>query len=336
MKSTELTSAWQAVRTPFDGFGTLLRTLLRGTVIIGFLALRLALHGIVDAWQALIRPPANAKAAPSGEGSQGPVAKDAGTKEQDSADARQDRFVSAVMAFIVGAGVIFSALGGAIAYLLPILAPYSTLITYGLPCAWLIAAGIVGSRVPLPWGTPTPQNDQEKLSGERPQEAEPADDPADVRARAECELCIVILQTVQDAHEKKPPRKGVHIADLLDQLREEHTGFDEWDITRLRKWCDSAGIPTNRSVKVNGSNPTWGIRYDELTTTLEMGIPEAIASLRNAPLPRPAGGVRKGAEEGVVTTPATGPETTAEEAVPTTLIARHLRAVSDPSPGEAA
>lgn len=331
MKPMEPTSAWNALRTPFDGFGTLLKTMLRGSVIIGYLGLRLVLQGIADAWQALIRPPVSATAAPSGEGSQ--VAKDGGMKEQDSADARQDRFVSAVMAFIVGVGVIFAALGGAIAYLLPILAPYSTLIMYGLPCAWLIAAGIVGSRVPLPWGTPTPQNDHEKHSGERPQETQPAD-PADVRARAERELCIVILQTVQHAGEKK--RKGVHIADLLDQLREEHPGFDEWDITRLRKWCDSAGIPTNRSVKVNGSNPTWGIRHDELTTTLQMGIPEAIAALRNTPLPHPAGGVREGGEEGAVTTPATGPQTTTEEALPSTLIARHLRAVSDPSPGEAA
>ncbi|MCX4681581.1 hypothetical protein OG413_40995 [Streptomyces sp. NBC_01433] len=329
MKSTEPTSAWKAVRTPFDGFGTLLKTLLRGSVIIGYLVLRLALQGIADAWQALIRPPASARAAPSGEGSPG----GAGTKDQDSADARQDRFVSAVMAFIVGAGVILGGLGGVIAYLLPILAPYSTLITYGLPCAWLIAAGVVGSRMPLPWGTPAPQNDHEKILGERPQETEPAD-PADVRARAERELCIVILQSVQHAHEKK--RKGVHIAYLLDQLREEHRGFDEWDVTRLRKWCDGAGIPTNRSVKVDGSNPTWGIRYDELTTTLQMGIPEAIASLRNTPLPHPAEEVRKGGEEGTVTTPAAGPQTTAEEALPTTLIARHLGAVSGPSPGGAA
>ncbi|MEV6115639.1 hypothetical protein AB0L59_24800 [Streptomyces sp. NPDC052109] len=125
-------------------------------------------------------------------------------------------------------------------------------------------------------------------------------DPADVQARAERELCIVILQAVQDAHEKK--RKGIHIADLLDQLREEYTGFDEWDVT----------------------------------TTLGIRIPEALSALRNAPLPRPAAGVQEEAEEGALTTPAAAPDSTGDEAVPTTLIARHLRAVSDPSPGEAA
>ncbi|MET7487628.1 hypothetical protein [Streptomyces sp. NPDC005538] len=335
MKSTQLASVWEAIRTPFDGFGTLLKTLLRGSLIIGYLALRLVVVGVVDAWQALTRPPATSRPAPSGDGSQGgPAASGTGATEQDSADRRQDLFVSAVMAFVVGAGVIFSALGGAVAFLFPLLAPHSTLITYGLLATWLSSAGIVGSRVPLPWGPPTPQNDHEKSAGEKPQEAGPAVDPADVRARAERELCIVILQAVQDAHEKK--RKGVHIADLLDQLREEYTGFDEWDITRLRKWCDGAGLPTNRSVKVNGSNPTWGIRHDELTTALGMRIPEAISALRNAPLPRPAKGVQEGDEEGALTTPAAGPDTPADEAVPTTLIARHLRAVSDPSPGEAA
>ncbi|MEV4333483.1 hypothetical protein AB0K02_23565 [Streptomyces sp. NPDC049597] len=332
MTSTQLASAWEAVRTPFGGLGTLLKTLLRGTLIIGYMAVRLVLVGVVTAWQSLTRPPTTARPAQSGDG--GPAANAAGVKEQDSADARQDLFVSAVMAFVVGAGVIVSSLGGAIAFLVPRLAPYGTLIAYGLLAAWLISAGIVGSRVPLPWGTPTPQNDHEKSSRERAQEAEPAEDSADVQARAERELCIVILQAVQDAHERK--RKGIHMADLLDQLREEYTGFDEWDITRLRKWCDGVGLPTNRSVKVNGSNPTWGIRHDELTITLGMRIPEAIAALRKAPLPRPAEGMQKGSEERAFTTSAAGPDTAADEAVPTTLIARHLRAVSDPSPGEAA
>ncbi|MFC8016500.1 hypothetical protein [[Kitasatospora] papulosa] len=332
MKSTRLTSAWQSVRTPFGGFGTLLKTLLRGTLIIIYAALRLALNAIVDAWQAMTQPPA--AISPSSEGSQSSAAGAVATKEQDSAAARQDRFVSAVMAFIVGAGVIFGSLGGAIAYLIPILAPYGTLISYGLSASWLIAAGIVGSRVPLPWGTPTPRNDHDKSAGERPHEAEPAADAAELQARAERELCIVILQAVHDAHEKK--RKGIHVADLLDQLREEYTGFDEWDITRLRKWCDSAGIPTNRSVKVNGSNPTWGIRHDELTTALKMRIPEAIAALRNAPLPGPAEGGQKEAEKRAFTTPAHHSDAAADEAVPTPLIARHLRAVSNPSPDEAA
>ncbi|MGW3389547.1 hypothetical protein [Streptomyces cinereoruber] len=323
MKSARLASAWEAVRTPFGGFGTLLRALLRGTIIIGYLALRLVLVGVVTAWQALTRPPTIAGPTPSGDDTQG------GVKERDSADARQDLFVSAVMAFVVGAGVILGGLGAAIAVLAPRLAPYGTLIAYGLLAVWLISAGIVGSRAPLPWGTPASRNDHEKSAGEETREAKSSEDPADVQARAERDLCIVILQAVHDAHKKK--RKGIHIADLLDQLREDYTGFDDWDVTRLRKWCDGAGLPTNRNVKVNGSNPTWGIRYDELTTTLRMPIPEAIAALRNTPLPRPAEEVREEADERTLTTPAASPDTTTDEAVPTTLLARHLGAVSTPS-----
>jgi hypothetical protein len=221
---------------------------------------------------------------------------------------RAESFGVAVLAG--GAGLAVTA--GAAGVLAWVARAYVPFLAGGAAVAWVVAAWVAAPR-----REPTTCNDHEQWAGEQRPETDPHHG-----ARA---IARAVITAVADAD--RDGYKGVHLAELLDQLRaDELTQADE--VSQLRAWLETVGIPTNRNLKRDGKGPTWGVRVDELAAALGRPLRDALRALDQTPAeaapepPGPAG------QEAPV-----GPLPGAEDQPPPE---RSLIPVPSPSPGAVA
>lgn len=130
--------------------------------------------------------------------------------------------------------------------------------------AWCVAAWAVSPYRPVK--PPTTRNDHESGAAGEPHPT----------------FGHWIVRAVHDATQQG--RKGIHIADLLDQLHA--TGLcEEWDVGRLREWCEQSGIPVRRGLNIRGVGNTYGVHVDDLTQALGMPLLDVLEALGDTPSP---------------------------------------------------
>lgn len=218
--------------------------------------------------------------------------------------------LAGVVALLVGSGIL-----GAVAY---VAGPYAGVIGSAGAAAWIVTAWAVA---PKPEEEDATENDHEESTGEQPHQPDPHELPN--------RMARLVITAVTEA--ETAGYKGVHVVDLLNQMRAAGIhAFDE--VGSLRQWLEASQFPVSRNLKLRGKGNTWGVRADDLTAALGMPLSEALAALTHRPASTPA--------ESTPDTPAqaapAAPATPAVEAEPSTPSGRHLTPVPTPSPEAAA
>ncbi|MER5615430.1 hypothetical protein [Streptomyces sp. NPDC002215] len=328
---------WAVVRGP----GPFFRSLVTGSwVIVKFLA-RSVRAGVRLGWATAMRADQPQPAAPAAAAQKdgAPVeqagagtSKKPGTKLKSApggGKSPMDRLEAlgiALLAVLIFAPFALVLLGTAVFFAWRFAAPYATWIAYGMLTVWAVAALAVAP--PPRATTDTPVNDQEIDAGET--------DTRSPQERHERDLAAWIIREVAKAEEAE--LLGVHLATLVTRLQTDKTRCGNWDVTRLRLWCDAAGIPTNKKLKASGFGPTWGVRVDELKQALPMPLHEAARALEMPPprrgVPATAEGPARAPVQDGESPPAT-PQAGAPVGVPQpTPSAPQVHPVPQPSPEE--